>query len=238
MIPSSAIRVPRRADPYRDTDVIDARAPRFNQTVIAVGASLAVLLGWWLLLAVLAAQLAIGLRFGRRYCVPCLAYFELIQPRFGEGPIEDARPPRFANVIGAAVLGTAALAYAAGLNVLGAALGLLVTVLAALAALTGFCVGCELYRLGAFLWGRRSRRLERIDPTDVAGMMQGAVIEFTHPLCTECSSLRARLQGAGESVVCVDVSSRPELGRKYGVAVVPLAVRVDARGHVIERLAG
>ncbi len=85
----------RAADPYRDTDVIDSRAPRFNQAVVGVVSVLAVLTGWWWLLALLAAQLAIGLTFGRRFCLPCLAYFELVQPRFGEGPLEDSRPPRW-----------------------------------------------------------------------------------------------------------------------------------------------
>ena len=72
------------------------------------------LTGWWWLLALLALQLAVGLVFGRRYCLPCLAYFELVQPRFGEGPLEDARPPRVANTVGLVVLGAASLAYAAG----------------------------------------------------------------------------------------------------------------------------
>ena len=54
---------------------------------------LAVRTGWWWLLALLALQLALGLTLGRRCCLPCLAYFELIQPRFGEGPLEDSRPP-------------------------------------------------------------------------------------------------------------------------------------------------
>ena len=31
----------RLADPYRDTDVIDSRAPRFNQSFIAIGSLLA-----------------------------------------------------------------------------------------------------------------------------------------------------------------------------------------------------
>ena len=86
----------RLADPYRDLDVIDSRAPRFNQATIGALSALAVATGWWWLLGVLAAQLAVGLTLGRRFCLPCLAYFELVQPRFGEGPLEDSRPPRFA----------------------------------------------------------------------------------------------------------------------------------------------
>jgi hypothetical protein len=144
----------RAADPYRDLKVIDSRAPRVNQTVIGTLAVVAVATGWWPLLAVLAAQLAIGLTLGRRYCLPCLLYFQLIQPRFGEGPLEDSRPPRAANVVGLVVTSAAAVAYAAGLTALGIALGLLVAVLALLAAITGFCTGCEAYKLGCRLTGR------------------------------------------------------------------------------------
>ena len=145
----------RAADPYRDTSVIDARAPRFNQAVIGTLALVAVVVGPWWLLALLGAQLAIGLTLGRRYCLPCLAYFELVQPRLGEGPLEDARPPRFANLVGAVVLGAASLAFWAGWEAAGTALGALVAALALLAAATGLCVGCEAYKLGYRLTGRR-----------------------------------------------------------------------------------
>ena len=142
------------ADPYRDTTVIDARAPRFNQAVVGVLAAAGVTVGPWWLLAVLAAQLAIGLTLGRRWCLPCLAYFELVQPRFGEGPLEDARPPRFANMVGFAVLTTASVAYLAEAETLGAALGILVAALALLAAATGFCAGCTAYKIGYRLTGK------------------------------------------------------------------------------------
>ncbi len=144
----------RAADPYRDLGVIDSRAPRFNQTVVGVVSLLAVATGWWWLLALLALQLALGLTLGRRWCLPCLAYFELIQPRFGEGALEDSRPPRAANMVGFAVLSAASLAYAAGLTAVGIGLGLLVAALALLAATTGFCTGCEAYKLGRRLTGR------------------------------------------------------------------------------------
>ena len=144
----------RLADPYRDLTVIDSRAPRFNQTVIGVLSLVAVATGWWWLLALLALQLAVGLTLGRRWCLPCLAYFELVQPRFGEGRLEDSRPPRAANVVGLVVLAAASLAYGLGWDTAGAALGLLVAALALLAAATGFCTGCEAYKLGCRLTGR------------------------------------------------------------------------------------
>ena len=104
----------RRADPYRDTDVIDERAPRVNQAVVGVLSLVAVVIGWWWLLALLALQLALGLTLGRRFCLACVVYFELIQPRLGEGRLEDARPPRFANLVGLGVLSGAALAGSTG----------------------------------------------------------------------------------------------------------------------------
>jgi uncharacterized protein DUF4395 len=144
----------RLADPYRDLDVIDSRAPRFNQATIGLLSIVALATGAWWLMAALAAQLLIGLTFGRRFCLPCLAYYELVQPQLGEGPLEDARPPRFANLVGAIFLAAATVAYAAGLTIVGAALGSLVAALALLAAATGFCTGCEAYKLGSFLLGR------------------------------------------------------------------------------------
>jgi len=146
--------VARRADPYRDLDVIDSRAPRTNQSVVGVLSLVAVATGWWWLLALLVLQLAVGLTFGRRYCLPCLAYFELLQPRFGEGELEDSRPPRAANVVGLVVLSAASVAYLAGAPTLGAVLGLLVAALALLAAVTGFCTGCRMYKLACTLRGR------------------------------------------------------------------------------------
>jgi Domain of unknown function (DUF4395) len=144
----------RAAHPYLDLGVIDSRAPRTNQAVIGVLSLVAVASGAWWLLALLALQLAVGLTFGRRYCLPCLAYFELIQPRFGEGPLEDARPPRAANVVGLVVLAAASVSYAFGVTVVGAVLGILVAALALVAAATGFCTGCEAYKLGCLLRGR------------------------------------------------------------------------------------
>jgi Domain of unknown function (DUF4395) len=144
----------RAADPYRDTSVIDARAPRFNQAVIGLGSLVAITVGPWWLLALLAIQLIVGLTLGRRWCLQCIAYFELIQPRFGEGPLEDSRPPRFANPVGACFLSAASLAFLGGWDGAGILLGALVAALALLASTTGFCTGCEVYKLGYRLIGK------------------------------------------------------------------------------------
>jgi hypothetical protein len=229
----------RQADPYLDLAVIDSRAPRFNQAVIGIVALLAVATGVWPLLTLLALQLWLGLTLGRRWCLPCVAYFEWVQPRFGEGPIEDARPPRFANVLGAVVLTAATAAHLAGLPRLGSALGLTVAGLALLASATGFCAGCQVYRLAAVAKGIRTRLLERIDLNELgAAPGPGLVVQFTHPLCADCQTLSRRLSTEGRRVVLVDVSRRPDLARKYGVAVVPLAYAVDVDGRIGARLRG
>jgi hypothetical protein len=231
----------RTADPYRDIDVIDARAPRFNQTIVGIGAAVAVLTGFWPILALLAAQLGIGLRFGRRYCLPCVAYFELVQPRLGEGPIEDARPPRFANQIGIVVLSSASLAYIGGLPVLGAALGSLVAFLALLAATTGFCAGGLMYGVGARLAGVRRRTLTRVDLAELGfdgRPSADIVVSFGHPLCTDCQELEAGVRASGRELLSVDVRAQRGLARKYGIVLVPTAVTVTPDGTVVGRLAG
>ena len=231
--------IARRADPYRDTDVIDSRAPRVNQTVVALLALATLFTGSPIFVALQAAQLWIGLTLGRRFCLSCLFYFEVLQPRIGEGPIEDSRPPRFANVVGAIFLSAATVAYLLSLSTIGIALGLLVAALALLAATTGLCVGCEIYRFAARVRGVRARRIDSVDLAEL-GASAGSgevVVEFTHPLCTDCRSLEAELRASGRTVVTVDVSRRPELARKYGVVLVPTAVAVTASGAVVERLA-
>lgn len=227
-------RAARRADPYRDLAVIDERAPRFNQATVGVLAAVGALTGWWWLHGLLALQLTLGLALGRRWCLPCVLYFEVVQPRLGEGRLEDARPPRFANQVGAAFLWAATLASAAGLGALGRALGGTVAALALLAAATGLCVGCVLYRAAARLRGVRNDAIDRIDLAELgAAEGRGAVVQFTHPLCADCHRLTARLAAGPVPPVLVDVSRRPDLARKYGVAVVPLAVRVAADGRVV-----
>jgi len=230
-------RRPRTADPWRDTDVIDARAPRFNQTVVGIVALAGAVLGWPVLWALMAIQLALGLTLGRRFCLTCLAYYELIQPRLGEGELEDSRPPRLANMMGATFLGAAALAWWLGAPTVGTVLGALVAALALLAAVTDFCTGCEIYKLSARLRGISPRHHDRIDPADLpAPPPERLFVEFTHPLCSECQEWERRLAGDG-TLVKLDVRERPDLARKYGIAVVPTVLAVAADGEVLERLA-
>jgi hypothetical protein len=61
-----------------------------------------------------------------------------------------------------------------------------------------------------------------------------AVEQLAHPLCSE---LEGRLRSGPQPLHLVDVSRRPDLARRYHVAVVPAAFRVAGDGTVVERLA-
>jgi hypothetical protein len=231
--------VDRTADPWRDTDVIDEHAPRFNQAVVGITALLGAVFGWPLAWAIMSAQLLIGLTLGRRFCLTCLAYFGVVQPVLGEGRVEDSRPPRLANMIGAGFLGAGAIAWWLGAPTVGTVLGAMVALLALLAAVTGFCAGCEIYRLSARLRGISPRHHSHMDPADLAGLDGAArsYVEFSHPLCGECRDWERRLREQGKPLLTFDVTQRPEIARKYGVTVVPTVVAVTRDGAVVERLA-
>jgi hypothetical protein len=219
--------------------VIDIRAARFAQGTTGVVALAGAVFGWPLAWAIMAAQLLIGLVFGRAFCLPCLAYFKLIQPRVGEGPLEDSRPPRLANAMGTVFLATAATLWWLGIPVAGTVIGGMVAGLALLSASTGLCAGCEIYRLVARLRGISPAHHDRLDPADLPGL-DGAprsYVEFTHPLCAECREWDRRLAEASEPTVRLDVRERPDLAHKYGIAIVPTVVAVAPDGSVLERLA-
>lgn len=223
---------PRR----EDQSVVDARAPRFNQATVAALSVVALITGAWPLFALLATQLTVSVLFGRQYCLPCVFYFKVVQPRLGAGPMEDSRAPRFANLIGAIFLWSATLAFVVGLPTVGTVLGSIVAALATLAVTTGLCVGCELYRIIARLRGITGGAFEHIDLEQLQGsptVAEGTVVLFTHPLCSDCNELGTRLEAQGRTVVKVDVSKRRELAKKYGVQVVPLALTVAADGRVL-----
>jgi hypothetical protein len=230
--------ITRAAHPYLDTDVIDQRAPRFNQVTVGVLSLTAVVTGWWGLLALLALQLVLGLTRGRRWCLPCVFYFQVVQPRLGEGPIEDARPPRFANIVGAVFLTAATLAHVFGFSLLGNVLGGIVAALALLAAATGLCVGCEIYKLGARFRGVRPGQVHAFDLAELGAPAGDEVlVEFTHPLCSDCREVDARLRQDGRPLLTIDVSEQPDIAWRYHIAVVPTAYAVSADGRMLQRLA-
>ena len=75
-------------------------------------------------------------------------YARFIWPRVdAPNELEDARPPRFAQLVGFVFTGSALILFAFGVDVAGYSLTALALGLAALNAATGLCVGCKAYAL-------------------------------------------------------------------------------------------
>ena len=136
---------------------IDPRGPRFNQAVLTVALLVGFLLDARAVVPVFAAVLFLGAAFGPRYGPFLRLYAEVIKPRLAPPQdLEDPRPPRFAAAVGVVFLAAATVAFAAGAPGVAWALALVVAALAGLAAVTGLCVGCEIYVLLARRLGVRS----------------------------------------------------------------------------------
>ena len=136
---------------------IDPRGPRFNQAVLTVGLLAAFLFDAQVVVPIFAVVLFLGAAFGPRYGPFLRLYAEVIKPRLSPpADLEDPRPPRFAAAIGVGFLTAATIAFAVGATTVGWVLALIVAALAGLAAVTGICVGCEVYVL---LARRRGVRL-------------------------------------------------------------------------------
>lgn len=125
---------------------IDPRGPRANQAVLATGLVLGFVVGLEWVAPLFAVVLFIGAAFGPSYG-PVLRFFrDVIRPRLSPpSELEDPRPPRFASAVGVVVLAGGTLAFLVGASVVGWVLVSVVAALAGLSAVTGLCVGCEIY---------------------------------------------------------------------------------------------
>jgi len=137
---------------------IDPRGPRFNQAVLAVGLLVAFVIDLRAAIPFFAVVLLLGAAFGPKYGPFLRLYASVIRPRLRPpAELEDPRPPRFAAAVGVVFLGSGTLALAAGAPAVAWGLALIVAALAGLSAVTGICVGCEVY-----LWLARRRGVELV----------------------------------------------------------------------------
>ena len=128
--------------------LIDARGPRFGAviTTVVLAAALATNNVWFIVLQALV--FAIGAFKGPQYTPYAFLYKKAVKPFLkGEVPVEEVKPPQFAQKVGllfalvaivGALLGIEALVIGAVSMALGAAF---------LNATFNFCLGCEIYLL-------------------------------------------------------------------------------------------
>lgn len=131
---------------------VDPRAPRFGQTVTALGFGSAIALDLPVLVYLVTAVLVAAVVSSWRVDLYGFLWRRVMVPMVGRpSDREPVAPHRFARVMGA-VFGTFGSALlVAGYQV--AAYGVLavVVLLAGLAAATGICVGCRMYRQVQFV---------------------------------------------------------------------------------------
>lgn len=162
---ASATSTPTRDRSEPGVALVDPRAPRFGQALTALGLAAGIALREPLLVVAVAVVLNAALLSGWRLDLYGFLWRTVLIPVVGRpGEREPASPHRFARLMGAvftavatvALLADMALdpaAVALGLSapaLAGYGIALAVTALAALAATTGICVGCRMYRQVSF----------------------------------------------------------------------------------------
>lgn len=127
---------------------IDPRAQRFGAATSALTVTLALFLDAWPLMTVVGMFLALSAALGTRWFVFSRPW-PLVRRLLAVGPseLEHEMPPRFAQALGAGLLGLATVLLAAGLQPWGWVAAAAVIALQLVLAVTGLCVGCRLFFL-------------------------------------------------------------------------------------------
>ncbi len=133
------------------TRMIDRNAHRWGAGISAILLLAGYALDVRVLVPIMGAALGIGTFFGLRYS-PLGATYRFLKRTFKlDIPTvpEDEPPPRFAQLMGFAMLALGTIGfYAVDSKVMGWTFGLIVAALQTLLAVTGICVGCEMYLFG------------------------------------------------------------------------------------------
>jgi hypothetical protein len=215
-----------------------------------------------------AVVLFLGAAFGPSYGPVLRFYRDVIKPRLAPpAELEDPRPPRFAAGVGVVFLSGATIAFLLGAGIVGWGLVVVVGALAGLSAITGLCVGCELYvGLVRIRGGVRVTKVDRIadgrrrtEPSHEGGRTRATSrhdglaplpdqwgddrpdwLVFSTEYCAVCPSVVAEIERVrpGERVAVLDVAEHLDLAARYRVRRAPTVLRTDAAGAVVARLAG
>ena len=132
----------------KSTTVIDARGPRFGAVITtAVLATALATNNLWVIVAQ-AVVFAIGAFKGPQFTPYAFIYKSVIKPRLkGEVPIEDVRPPQFAQSVGLLFALTAIVGLVVGITPIFTVAVAFALAAAFLNAAFNFCLGCEIYLL-------------------------------------------------------------------------------------------
>ncbi|GAA1705491.1 DUF4395 domain-containing protein [Kribbella sp. NPDC056951] len=127
---------------------VDPRGLRFAAGVTAVLLALTLILGNPWILAVQTLVFAIGTAFGVQASPYGQFFKRVIRPRLSPPKeLEDAAPPRFAQLVGLVFAIAGLIGYLSGATVLGVVATGFALVAAFVNAAVGLCLGCEAYLL-------------------------------------------------------------------------------------------
>jgi hypothetical protein len=127
---------------------VDPRGPRFAAWVTTAVLAVVILTGSGWLLAAQAVVFALGAFAGLRYAPYPILFRALVAPRLAPSATREAAAPlRFAQGVGFVFAAAGAIAYLAGIPVLGIPATVFALVAAFLNAAFGLCLGCETYLL-------------------------------------------------------------------------------------------
>jgi Domain of unknown function (DUF4395) len=212
--------------------VVHPLQPRFAQAITGVLCLEAILFGTPVAVVVALALVLVNLLLPR--WSPVAWVFRRIAPPTGD--LEPVAPVRFAQALAAVLLALALVLLGVGADLAGWIVVGLVGAVALFSAVSGVCVGCEIYRL---LLARRGG-----GPTDVRedlGLTGDGpwLVVLTAPDCGRCEPVARELeQVAGDREVHrVSLREHPRAG-SLPVRSVPAALAVAGDGTLRAARAG
>ena len=132
----------------KSTTVIDARGPRFGAVITTVVLATALATNNLWVIVAQGVVFAIGAFKGPQFTPYAFIYKSVVKPRLkGEVPIEDVRPPQFAQSVGLLFALTAIVGLVVGITPIFTVAVAFALAAAFLNAAFNFCLGCEIYLL-------------------------------------------------------------------------------------------
>jgi len=206
--------------------------PRFAQAITGVLALEAAIFDQPAALAVALALVLLSL-LGPRWS-PVAWVFRRIAPPATD--LEPAAPVRFSQALAAVFLTTSLVLVLAGAELAGWIVAGLLAAVALFSAISGFCVGCEAYRLLLARRGGGEGDLRADLGLPGAGPW---LVVLTAPGCARCEPVAREVERAaeGREVLRVSLAEHPKAAA-LPVRSVPAALAIGADGRLRQARAG
>jgi hypothetical protein len=192
---------------------------------------LAIVLQVWPILLIALALVLVALFAPRRSPVNWL-FRKIARP---PEELEPVSPVRFSQWLAVAFLGVASVLFVADLAVAGWIVTGMVAVVALISGISGFCIGCEIYRFAL------ARRGGADDLRGFLGLSGSGpwIAVLTAPGCARCAPTVARVKAAAgdQKVTVVNLAERPEASHAP-VKSIPAVLTIAHDGSLIQARAG